>query len=515
MKNYLNINFKLILILSISLIVNHYNLFSQYQDSCLGKGFLRFHDSTLIQHFKLFHPYSGVEVDTEKVRIRFTDFTSKGEQIIIGDYGLIEGNTIKNNIVLIKKGGRWVTFLNDSMKIRNDSIFKSYSQRRITDYKVVDNYIYVLCGGLGMLYVDTVNGKNGDMTLNKAYIFRINTNDIKDIKQVFLTENYYAESLFCLSNGNIIVKAYNKIYTYTQDLSQLIKIKNGAPNEIKDYFLLQYFPITQDSIYFLYCSSNNANNKDNDYRLYFSSNGANTFSRINLPINSTGGLNFKNSKDGYFSIIITDSTKRLYAKIFKTIDGGLNWTLFTNIKTSKIIFENWDQQIPANLKFYNKNRTMILQSYYNEIDISNDYGVNWDQIIPDSGSCKSHEKPLEYNLETFNLAYYNNTMYIPNVDDYNYTYFTYTNPTLLDVSDEENNLIYDLSTSKLLVTGDYFYLNDFKDKLENTNYEIYNLTGEILNCQKYENNKIDISFLNSGTYILRIENKTFIFIKAE
>lgn len=510
MKHSNKLIFKFILILFINLSINHSSLLSQYQDTCLNEGFLGFHDSTLIQYFKLFHPFSGKEVDTEKIQIQFVDFTSKGEQVIIGNYKYYSYDAIQNNIVLIKKSNKWVPFLNDTMKIRKDSIFKSYSQKRIKDYKIIGNYIYILCGGLGSLVVDTVNGKNSYMTLNKSYIYRINSNDINDIKQVFLTENYFAENIYYLSNNILLVKSYTSIYLYKQDLSQLIINQASTPNEIKDYFLLQCFPITQDSIYFLYCSSNDTKNKDNDYRLYFTSNCANTFKRMNLPLNSIGGLNFENSMNGYYSMLIADSAGRINSKVYKTTNGGLNWELFLNIKTSKKNEKGWQQQYPAKLDTYDNGRTFVFHSNLNELDISNDYGQNWYQIIPDSGSCKSYTK-VEYNLETYNLAYHNNLLYIPNVDDHNYTYFTYQNPILLDVKETVSTINeYSVYPNPSI---EYINLKLDIEPFKNEVLDIYDLMGQNLITQKIDNiqTNINIQNLKTGIYYCKLRQNGNVF----
>ncbi|MCX6146525.1 MAG: T9SS type A sorting domain-containing protein [Candidatus Kapabacteria bacterium] len=487
-----------------------------FQDSCLNEGVVRFHDSTLVLHYKL--SIGNISADTETISINYIDFTPKNEQIIIGTYKL--GIDIKTyNVILIKRENKWEVFLNDSNKLIYDKNLEpdpyknSYTARKITGYKIQGDYIYLLCGGLGTL--DILDSKTlNPFNLNTAYIIKINMYNQNDKTQIFLSNDYYATDIF-FRDDSWIVTGLTHIYWFNSTFLYSYKAEIIKPNEINEYAFISAYPVSKDSVYLLFAQDKyNRDSSKIDYRLYFTSDGAKSFTRVTTPLKKTGGLFFTDSKTGYYSGEYADSSLRIYSKIFKTNDGGLTWTSIFDFKTFIIKTKSQNLQYSSDLRFFNNGRIKLFGSAIGSVYISNDYGANWNQlnIFKDSACYNNNYDQLGH----FNwFTYYKDILYIPYKDYYNYTYFTYSNPSLLDVTTNENNSKYDLSTSKLLVKGDYFYIKDIKDIFKNSNYEIYNLTGEILNCQKYENNKIDISFLNSGTYILRIENKTFIFIKAD
>lgn len=509
MKNFI---FSSLLII----IIINYCKSQEYQDPCFPKGFITHHDSTLVQHYKLYK--SGVgEIDTQTIEINYIDFSPKGEQIVMGSYRI--GTDIgRYNTILIKKNNKWEVLLNDSNKYVYDSISKSYfknsyTTRRMTDYKIVGNYIYLLCGGIGSLILFDSTGHYTDLSLNKAYLLKINMYDLTDKKQIFLSNDYYAKNMYIFEN-ECIVYGDSYCYWYDKDLTNNYKSERWRKNDISSFYFIQGFSVSKDSMYILLAKDKyNLDSNKIDYRLYYSSDGMKSINKVNTPIQKTGGLNFIDSQTGYYSGIYADSNYVIYSKIFKTIDGGNSWSVFYDNKSNKTSNINHYLQYPADLIISKNQKQMIFNSIYSELHISNNYGKDWKPIIQTIDS--SCELFIMYMNPIGKLSYYNNTIYIPQKFDYDYTYYTYTNSELLDVENYNDISIYSSSTQKYLVTGNKFVINDIINISEDTKYYITNLTGETLKEHNLEGKNIDISNLNLGTYILRIDNKIYIFVKTE
>ncbi|MCX6148196.1 MAG: hypothetical protein NTW25_13250 [Candidatus Kapabacteria bacterium] len=484
-------------------------------DTCLTKGAILYHDSTLVLHYKLSN--GNISVDSETICINYIDFTPKNEQLVIGSYKIGTDITTYNTI-LVNRDNKWLSILNDSNKRiyepnSRDPYKNSYTTREITSYKIKGDYVYLLCGGIGNLIVLDSNFKQ--FNLNTAYILKINMFDLNDKQQIFLSDDYYATDLFFKDNSWVVI-GNNHLYWYNSTFLYKYNIELSHPIDIPDYYFIHAYPVTKDSIYLLFAKDKyNIDSSKIDYRLYFTSDGAKTFKKVTTPVKKVGGLFFIDSKIGYYSGDYADSNLRIYSKVFITNDGGISWTPILDFKTYQVMTKFQGLQFSSDFRFANNGRTRILSSLFGFYYISNNYGTSWNQIsiFKDSICSVTKTNGLYGNFNTFTLN--NDILYIPFKDNFNYTYFTYTNPNLLDVATDENNSKYDLSTSKLLVTGDYFYINNLNGIIDNSDYQIFNYLGEIVKIQRYLNNKIDISFLANGTYILRIENKTFIFIKAE